>query len=162
MPISLNAQHTLEIGRLALEQKAYTLALPWFQAAITLNNQNLPALISNNDVATDIAQLITQHDIDYDKKLAKGLFYYEEKLRYNISARTMREIKMNYFWGIRPSAHESYDSEIAYYNLLNVCNGRGFVVSWALIISNLINFGHDIYLIFSRNPSKNVILLLRH
>lgn len=121
----------MEIGRFAMEQRLFTLALPWLQAAITLNNQNSRgALISNDDVVKDIAQLITEHDLSFDKDLAKGLFFFEEKLRYNISARTMREIKMNYFWGIRPSAHESYDSDISYYNLLNICNGRGFVVSW--------------------------------
>lgn len=41
----------------------------------------------------------------------------------------MREVKMKNYYGIAPSGHESYQGDVAYYNLLNICNGNEFVVS---------------------------------
>ncbi|OXA51125.1 Prolyl 4-hydroxylase subunit alpha-3 [Folsomia candida] len=122
--VPLDANHALEIGNYAMTKKMYTLALPWFWIVISMK---LPEKNFVDNVTKNIAALIQQHDSDYDTHLSKGLFYFEEKLANNLFSRTMRDVKMDLYHGIRLPGHESYESEITYYNLLNVCNGRDFV-----------------------------------
>ncbi|XP_035702498.1 uncharacterized protein LOC110843904 [Folsomia candida] len=122
---SLNAIHALEIGKFALSKKQYTLSLSWLYAAKDLYRD--AGMTSSVEIDTLVTKLVDQHDTDYDSELSTGLYFFEEKLSNNMSARTMREVKMKNYYGIAPSGHESYQGDVAYYNLLNICNGNEFV-----------------------------------